>query len=235
MHSKRTGFTLIELLVVIAIIAILAAILFPVFARARAKALQTTCLSNMKQITLALLMYASDYNETLPFLYTAGGAWAGQPLWELNMAPYIPFRKDINSEPQLMRCPLDYSVFPQWGKDNGYIGCCSYAGNVAAMQPIGAGSAQGAYSKGGRTLSGILAPADTVLLVEYATSGACCQDNLIGNGYWGTGFTRSTYMASTIGGNAGYHNGGNNWTFCDGHAQWARPAAVTSAMWTTPL
>ncbi len=60
----RKGFTLIELLVVIAIIAILAAILFPVFARAREKARQTSCLSNMKQIALAITMYASDYDET---------------------------------------------------------------------------------------------------------------------------------------------------------------------------
>jgi prepilin-type N-terminal cleavage/methylation domain-containing protein/prepilin-type processing-associated H-X9-DG protein len=65
--SRRTtrGFTLIELLVVIAIIAILAAILFPVFAQARAKARQTSCLSNTKQIGTALLMYAQDYDETL--------------------------------------------------------------------------------------------------------------------------------------------------------------------------
>src|SRR2546421_2178885 len=60
----RRGFTLIELLVVIAIIAILAAILFPVFAQAREKARQAMCISNMKQITLADLMYAQDYDET---------------------------------------------------------------------------------------------------------------------------------------------------------------------------
>jgi len=63
---KRRGFTLIELLVVIAIIAILAAILFPVFARAREKARQASCLSNVKQIALGLLMYVQDYDETMP-------------------------------------------------------------------------------------------------------------------------------------------------------------------------
>jgi prepilin-type N-terminal cleavage/methylation domain-containing protein/prepilin-type processing-associated H-X9-DG protein len=62
---RRRGFTLIELLVVIAIIAILAAILFPVFARARAKARQTACLSNQKQLALAQLMYAEDYDGRL--------------------------------------------------------------------------------------------------------------------------------------------------------------------------
>jgi len=63
----RRGFTLIELLVVIAIIAILAAILFPVFARAREKARQSSCLSNTKQIALAVHMYAQDYDEMLPY------------------------------------------------------------------------------------------------------------------------------------------------------------------------
>ncbi|MBM3457573.1 MAG: DUF1559 domain-containing protein [Armatimonadetes bacterium] len=62
----RRGFTLIELLVVIAIIAILAAILFPVFAQAREKARQATCSSNLKQIGVAWLLYAGDYNDTIP-------------------------------------------------------------------------------------------------------------------------------------------------------------------------
>src|ERR1044072_5111146 len=66
MKCSRKGFPLIELLVVIAIIAILAAILFPVFAKARAKARQTACLANMRQIGNALMMYAQDYDETLP-------------------------------------------------------------------------------------------------------------------------------------------------------------------------
>src|ERR1039457_177504 len=66
MTKRSPGFTLIELLVVIAIIAILAAILFPVFSRARAKALQTTCLSNIKQLGLGLMMYCSDYDQITP-------------------------------------------------------------------------------------------------------------------------------------------------------------------------
>src|SRR5437762_1024030 len=67
-RNLKAGFTLIELLVVIAVIAILAAILFPVFARAREKARQATCLSNEKQIAAAVLMYIGDYDETFPFV-----------------------------------------------------------------------------------------------------------------------------------------------------------------------
>src|SRR6266511_3956182 len=65
---RHRGFTLIELLVVIAIIAILAAILFPVFAQAREKARQSTCTSNLKQLGNGLLMYTQDYDETFPFV-----------------------------------------------------------------------------------------------------------------------------------------------------------------------
>ena len=86
---KRRGFTLIELLVVIAIIAILAAILFPVFARAREKARQAACSSNLKQIQTAWAMYAQDYDETVvpAYIITAGWAAYYRP-YEL-LTPYI--------------------------------------------------------------------------------------------------------------------------------------------------
>src|SRR5258708_4431041 len=67
-RTRRAAFTLIELLVVIAIIAILAAILFPVFAQARDRARMSACLSNMRQISTAIMMYAQDYDETLPYI-----------------------------------------------------------------------------------------------------------------------------------------------------------------------
>ena len=86
--SRQRGFTLIELLVVIAIIAILAAILFPVFAQARDKARQTTCTNYTKQIGLGSMMYINDYDETFPLGFGRAGG-TGQWLWNFyHAAPY---------------------------------------------------------------------------------------------------------------------------------------------------
>ncbi len=88
---KRTGFTLIELLVVIAIIAILAAILFPVFARARENARRASCQSNLKQIGLGMMQYSQDYDEKLVPMWNYTGGAATPPLvwWEDNIQPYV--------------------------------------------------------------------------------------------------------------------------------------------------
>src|SRR5258708_19437798 len=85
---KQRGFTLIELLVVIAIIAILAAILFPVFAQARAKARQATCTSNVRQMALALNMYCQDFDERLPLAATAPDAFTYYN-WHDLVTPYV--------------------------------------------------------------------------------------------------------------------------------------------------
>jgi prepilin-type N-terminal cleavage/methylation domain-containing protein/prepilin-type processing-associated H-X9-DG protein len=121
--STRKGFTLIELLVVIAIIAILAAILFPVFAQAREKARQASCLSNQKQWGLAWSMYVQDYDEDIPpysqYIDTGGGHTWGPPIVAL-LDPYI-------RNNQMRVCPSNdpglaysygyngyYLVNPQW-------------------------------------------------------------------------------------------------------------------------
>jgi prepilin-type N-terminal cleavage/methylation domain-containing protein/prepilin-type processing-associated H-X9-DG protein len=94
---KKQGFTLIELLVVIAIIAILAAILFPVFAQAREKARSIACVSNMKQIGAAMLMYAQDYDETLVW-YSNRDCVNGRKLWWEIIMPYV---KNV----EVYKCP----------------------------------------------------------------------------------------------------------------------------------
>src|ERR1700712_1940336 len=94
---QKKGFTLIELLVVIAIIAILAAILFPVFAQAREKARQSSCASNMKQMSLAVIQYAQDYDESYPTGLQSGWYAAS---WAYNVQPYI---KSVD----VFRCPSD--------------------------------------------------------------------------------------------------------------------------------
>ncbi|MEP6757131.1 MAG: DUF1559 domain-containing protein [Chthonomonadales bacterium] len=99
-HSllHRRGFTLIELLVVIAIIAILAAILFPVFAQAREKARQASCQSNLKQISLSGLMYAQDYDEQYPMSYYGFSASGSTTSWPVLVQPYI-------KSSQVLMCP----------------------------------------------------------------------------------------------------------------------------------
>jgi prepilin-type N-terminal cleavage/methylation domain-containing protein/prepilin-type processing-associated H-X9-DG protein len=126
----RRGFTLIELLVVIAIIAILAAILFPVFAQAREKARSASCLSNLKQMGLAWMMYAQDYDERFP-TSDGGGAWNDCAIMK-NKGSYggwignllLPYAKNVN----IFTCPSN----PRLGAVNDGQGACGTAGTASA-------------------------------------------------------------------------------------------------------
>lgn len=198
---QRRGFTLIELLVVIAIIAILAAILFPVFAQAREKARAATCLSNCKQIALGTSMYVQDYDETFP------KGWHGYPAaiyWFTVIEPYIK-----NGGPK-----GDQGVFlcPSWSFGTGKQR--SYGWN------IGCNDTTPAYNNGFgyypldnspyRTLASVTAPADTIFcgdISSYPTGG----NNLYI--VWVKTDQRYTPIL---------HNEGANYCFADGHAKWIR-------------
>jgi len=148
MRFKRWGFTLIELLVVIAIIAILAAILFPVFAQARDKARSASCISNLKQMGLAWTMYAQDYDERYPTSAPPGdvhicptmkdrgsyGGWIGNLL--------IPYSKNTNifecpSNPKLSSVNQGCEKDPKWGVVYGYT---SYGYNYVSLWDKGMSS-----------------------------------------------------------------------------------------------
>ncbi len=138
---RRYGFTLIELLVVIAIIAILAAILFPVFAKARDKGRQASCLSNSKQITLSILMYAQDYDEILPFY------WYGEMVgyWPSVLQPYV-------KNWQMFSCPSA----PELKGGTGWTGSGGYGYNWRYL-----GGAWGYTS-----LAAVTNPVETVMTGE---------------------------------------------------------------------
>ena len=204
---RRHGFTLIELLVVIAIIAILAAILFPVFARAREKARQSTCLSNVKQLSLGVQMYIQDYDEVMPksnnWPYMAG-ITRDYGLWYVVIQPYVK-----NS--QVYRCPsLSQNL-------SGSTATCDAVGvryadvgygyNIGT-QASGYTNGLGYYYSDGqpwRAMADIKKPAETINLADIS--------NYTGN-----------YQYHLYTGAAAYtpnlHNDGANYGFCDGHAKW---------------
>ena len=205
----RRGFTLIELLVVIAIIAILAAILFPVFARARAKARQTSCLSNVKETMLGVLMYVQDYGETWPVAYN----WPGSAgYWYNVIQPYLKNK-------QILICP---SYGP--GSNHGGRPDCSYGWNIygTGSGHWGMGYYYGSYRTG---YSGPLRDADIPEPARTICIGDCRDASYGGNGLYSIGYSSFAYMPTV-------HNEGGNFGFCDGHAKWYSAQAIyQSDLW----
>jgi len=233
MNHKRTAFTLIELLVVIAIIAILASILFPVFARARENARRASCQSNLKQFGLALMQYTQDYDESYPPAYSTigpnppGGEWSlGANVWSWAQILY-PYHKSV----QIFVCP-------------------SGVGGVYIKQPI-RGEYGANYSLIRRPanppqdplkIAAVTAPASTYAMMDAgnysmtylaATPGSAKSDNgsyLPGIGTLGTDCTpaSSSYDILESDCEGGRHLGGVNMAFADGHVKWLKPDVISA-------
>jgi len=193
------GFTLIELLVVIAIIAILAAILFPVFARAREKARQASCLSNMKQIGLAMLMYIDDYDEQFCRVTCSGGT---NYKWFDPIDPYIKNK-------QILFCPSLRGQSSQGTPNTDYVlnGCFAQGAALAMFE----------Y------------PAEQIMVAErghnkpyegykpWPNDGASWHDLSTYQHGTPTPHDHFTHLAKDTA-----HNQGANYNFGDGHAKWLR-------------
>jgi prepilin-type N-terminal cleavage/methylation domain-containing protein/prepilin-type processing-associated H-X9-DG protein len=208
---RKRGFTLIELLVVIAIIAILAAILFPVFAKAREKARQTSCLSNVKQLALGVMMYIQDYDSRYPSVYDDGNGYpAGRIIWADKIYPYVKNRA-------LFLCPSnDGSIDPIAGLWPETLQRTRYA------MPMTHVMREGWANPIKETV--FQAPAETVMLVENYN---CWWQHVCPrHGLWHTGgLIQTMWNRPSIVGRLNevtwpWHNGGLNCGFNDGHVKW---------------
>ncbi len=235
----KKAFTLIELLVVIAIIAILAAILFPVFAQARERARSTSCLSNTKQMGLAEMMYTEDYDEvywSCPWPGGGGGPYAGQipnpavngtVFWSDLLMPYVKntgiFSCPSNSETLFSTWLYTPPAVPQ-GSTNTY----------RVAYGFGEQGPHGDPSRNPYAMAELQQPSQIALLGDavYAWNFFNCQkdpqkQNGVGSYYWTHGVNVNGDDWSFYG--KARHFEGMNFAYADGHSKWGRAAISTPA------
>ena len=209
--TPRSAFTLIELLVVIAIIAILAAILFPVFARARENARRSSCQSNLKQIALGIKQYTQDYDERFPLVVTPSPAT--EPGWAYSIQPYL------KSE-QIFQCPSDTAPPPSPTPNDAITranttGYTDYYLNYNLTNP-------------GTSSSPTVGVGRTEAELTYTS-------NIImnGDGSGSTSGSSASYNNLKIDtGGGSRHLEGGNYSFVDGHVKWLRPERALSGSGT---
>jgi prepilin-type N-terminal cleavage/methylation domain-containing protein/prepilin-type processing-associated H-X9-DG protein len=209
---RRQGFTLIELLVVIAIIAILAAILFPVFAQARESARMTSCLSNMRQWGNAFQMYTQDFDAKYPLAW-CNGIWPqGGVGYDYAVYPYI---KNLG----MYACPSNPTYPRQWPLPLrvDYPGSYSTNGDITAIRDANGNIvAPAPCFRESRTESEVQFPATTILMTEIRDT-----RRSINQGPEHEIFMRNKRdVCSRVPFNI--HRGGANYMFTDGHAKWQK-------------
>ncbi|MCE5219181.1 DUF1559 domain-containing protein [bacterium] len=210
----RRGFTLIELLVVIAIIAILAAILFPVFARAREKARMASCQSNLKQLALGILMYAQDYDSRGPYGYYA--IPGGSIRWRNTIDPYL-------KNTQIFVCPSN-----QTDGTSSYGFFNAFSGQAIDSRTE---SVAGTALLADCTMVGDNDPI-TPNFDQWTRAGTCDWElsyvrNFTDNGLKAAGANQWGYKRRI---NPWVHGGSLNLAFCDGHVK----TIAASRVWGSP-
>ncbi|MEO7716847.1 MAG: DUF1559 domain-containing protein [Capsulimonas sp.] len=225
-HYSRRGFTLIELLVVIAIIAILAAILFPVFAQAREKARQTTCQSNLKQIGTAWLMYVQDYDEVAMPAYDFSGttpgcsyiAWTGcVSSVDSKLVPNTSLLQPYTKSEGLKSCP-SRTLTTEY-----YAGNSGYGYNYTAFPGFGSGST---------ALAAIETPVETIVFADAAAghSEAGVTNSLEATALLNPPGPPATAWPSFH----GRHTGVGNVLWADGHVKAERPKFINASYTGVP-
>jgi prepilin-type N-terminal cleavage/methylation domain-containing protein/prepilin-type processing-associated H-X9-DG protein len=227
-NSQPRGFTLIELLVVIAIIAILAAILFPVFAKAREKARQITCASNEKQLGIGFMQYTQDYDETFP---ASGGAYYNSCGWGVGIYPYV-------KSTGVYKCPDDPTSATAPNVP------VSYAYNWSLMNIVQTTGNYAVYP-GAQNIAGLNAPSSTVLLFECqgvsfnpttTASNDTSPTGPMDPGFWGGRFANNSGQYATgsdpmkavnVISSGPVHTDGANYLACDGHVKYLRPSRIS--------